>query len=58
MEILYAIVAILAVIVAYLVWKIRKLEDQVTGMQFIKVEKTQDGGWKFTSRDGKSIFEL
>ena len=58
MGIVYGLIAILAIAVAYLIWAVIKLRNQVTAMQFIKVERTEDGGWKFTSRDGKSIFEL
>jgi len=38
--------------------QLRSLEDEVTNMKYIRVEKNGDGSYTIKSQDGKTIFDL
>lgn len=62
---MYAIITILSLAAAFLLLavlnlhkRLRKAEDEILNMRYVKVEKLPDGGWKLTDRTGKPFFEL
>lgn len=51
-------VAALSISLLLLSKRLRKAEDEILNMRYVKVEKLPDGGWKLTDRTGKPFFEL
>lgn len=53
-------IAVLAILGIYLLLRkrIRNLEDEITRMKYVFVQKEPDGSYTFTDRQGNKIFEL